>query len=278
MPKQNLRLLSVIIGVFLISMMAATGVSAASFATGVALSAYSDCDSPAGLDISMNTDATVNREGGIVTTGAGNTLMSFDQGSGFANFNGTFAGYNFSSPAWSVPAGTVIGLYAYVGSLPYSAATTIEWFVAYECDTQQIVFSCTGSYGTCPQNAATLFQTGGGPGPSCLSTPDGRLNDSPAVDCAAPVVLYRDSGGIDIYGINPSNSQGILLIEIAPSQYEGSPSETTLLEEVVNTASGQPIQVYQLAGGGIQVNAFYRDGKPYSVSWTPSEGLTHLAW
>lgn len=275
MSKQNLRLLSILIGLVLISLMAATGVSAASFATGVALSAYSDCSSPAGLDISMNTDATVNREGGIVTTGAGNTLMSFDQGSGFANFSGTFTGYNFSSPAWTVPAGTVVGLYAYVGSLPYSAATTIEWFIAYQCDTQQIVFSCVGSYGTCPQNASSIFQTAG---PSCLSTPDGRLNDSPAVDCAAPVVLYRTSDGLDIYGVNPSNSQGILLIRLASSEYQDAPSSTTLLEEVVNTASGQPVQVYLLAGGGIQVNAPYPDGKLYSVAWSPTGGLTHLAW
>lgn len=133
-------------------------------------------------------------------------------------------------------------------------------------------------------NGGTMIYNGlpggfGGAGPSCLSTPDGRLNDSPAVDCAAPVVLYRDSDSFDIYGVNPSNSQGILLIQLAPSQYEGdAPSSTVLLEEVVNPASGQPIQVYQLAGGGIQVNAPYPDGKLYSVAWTPTGGLTHLAW
>jgi len=272
----------------LISLIAATGLLADSFATGVALSNYSDCDSPAGLDISMNTDGTVNREGGIVTTDAGDTLMSFDQSSTFANYNDTYMGYNFASPAWNVPDGTVVGLYAYVGSLPYSPATTIEWFIAYQCDTQEIVYSCFGSYGTCPQSAAAIpveppeeppVQPLAGPGHSCLSNPDGRLNDNPARDCAAPVVLYRNSGGIDIYGINPSNSQGILLIQLVPSQYESdAPSGNTLLDEVVNPATGQPIQVYRLAGGGIQVNAFYPDGKPYSVTWTPSSGLTHLAW
>lgn len=131
-------------------------VFAQSSATGVALSSYSDCTSPAGLDISMATDGTVTREGGIVTTAAGATLMSFDQTTGFQNYTGTFMGYNFASPAWSVPAGTIVGLYAYIGSMPYTSANSIEWFIAYRCDTQEVVYSCYGAYGTCPQSAASI--------------------------------------------------------------------------------------------------------------------------
>ena len=179
MPSKSIfGLLLLLVG----SMLLPAAVFAQSTATGVALSGFSGCVSPAGLDISMNTDASITREGGVVTTGAGTVLMSFDQGSGFANYSGTFTGYNFASPAWSVPAGTIVGLYAYIGSAPYTSANTIEFFVAYRCDTQQVVASCAGAYGSCPNSAASL--TAGG----CLNVQDGRLNNSSAYDCAAPVV------------------------------------------------------------------------------------------
>ncbi len=119
----------------------------------------------------MTTDASPTREGGIVTTQDGTTLMSFDQATGFQNFSGTFSGYNFASPAWSVPAGTIVGLYAYIGQTPYNSTNTIEWFVAYVCDTQQIVSSCYGSYGSCPQSAAGI----GLPGPDLVPLPVGSV-------------------------------------------------------------------------------------------------------
>jgi hypothetical protein len=131
--------------------------SAASLsATGVALSGYSDCDSPAGLDISMVTDASPTRETGKVTTSEGDVLMTFDQATGFQNYNGTFSGYNFSSPPWSVPAGTIVGLYASIGDPSPAPDNTIEWFVSYVCDTGVVVDSCFGDYGTCPQSAETV--------------------------------------------------------------------------------------------------------------------------
>jgi hypothetical protein len=136
-------------------------------AQGVALSGYSDCDSPAGLDITMTNGPVVTTETGLVTDETGATLMSFSQGSGFANFSGTFAGYNFASPAWSVPPGTRVALYASVGVNPPTAADTGEFFVLYRCDTGAVLYSCFGDYGTCPQTAAQVL----GGGPTLLDVP-----------------------------------------------------------------------------------------------------------
>ncbi|MBI5961023.1 MAG: hypothetical protein HY866_19955 [Chloroflexi bacterium] len=177
-------------------------VEAVSFATGVALSSYSDCTSPAGLDLSMSADATPTTEGGIATTEDGTTLMSFEQGTGFASFSGTFTGYNFASPAWSVPAGTIVGLYAYIGQPMASAtsANTIEWFVAYNCSTQQIVASCYGDYGNCPQSAVGLGSspspdaTGASlvPGPDMVPIPDTAVVGAFVV--TTPIYFAPDSG------------------------------------------------------------------------------------
>jgi hypothetical protein len=144
----KLRLV-LVLGCFLV----AGGAFAQATAQGVALSSYSDCDSPAGLDITMNNGPVVTTETGLATDDTGATLMSFSQSTGFANFSGTFFGYNFASPAWSVPAGTRVGLYATIGVIPPTAADTAEWFILYQCDTREVLVSCFGPYGNCPQTA-----------------------------------------------------------------------------------------------------------------------------
>jgi hypothetical protein len=144
-----------------------TGALAQVDAQGVALSAYSDCDSPAGLDITMSNGPVVTTETGLVTDDTGATLMSFSQGTGFANFSGTFVGYNFASPAWSVPPGTLVALYATIGVLPPTAADTGEFFILYQCDTREVLLECFGDYGTCPQTAAEALAGG----PSLLEIP-----------------------------------------------------------------------------------------------------------
>lgn len=127
-------------------------------AQGVALSSFSGCVSPAGLDITMTAGPVVTTETGLVTTDTGATLMSFNQSSGFANFSGTFSGYSFASPAWNVPPGTLVGLYATVGSASPTPANTGEWFVLYRCDTKAVLKSCFGPFGSCPKTAQAALQ------------------------------------------------------------------------------------------------------------------------
>ena len=71
---------------------------------------------------------------------------------GSPNFSGTFAGFQIVfSP--SQPAGTLVASYAYVGETPPSASDTAEFFVFYNCTTREVLLSCYGPYGTCPQTA-----------------------------------------------------------------------------------------------------------------------------
>jgi len=94
---------------------------------------------------------------------------------------------------------------------------------------------------------------------------DGRINDA---DCAAPIAIYE--GSIDVYGINPDTGVGSLAIRISDSDIEkvGISDDTNLqIAEGVNRYTGQPITVYRLTTGEIQVNTAYADGKPYVVAW-----------
>ena len=123
---------------------------AAATAQGVALNVNASC-SNADLDLTLTTVGAV-RESGKATNLAGATLYSFEQATTLGTFSGTFTGYTIS-PFAEQPAGTLIGSYAYVGTTPPSAATTAEFFVYYNCSTRQVLLSCFGPYGTCPQTA-----------------------------------------------------------------------------------------------------------------------------
>ena len=119
-------------------------------AQGVALNTAADCTN-ADLDITL-TSVDAEREFGQTSLLDGTILGSFEQGTGLANFSGTFVGYGMPvSP--DQPPGTTIGSYAYVGTTPPSAATTGEFFIVYQCDTGLVLDSCYGPYGTCPQTA-----------------------------------------------------------------------------------------------------------------------------
>ncbi len=169
MKRSSVMFLSILLTVVSLFVLALP-VFAASEATGVAVSAGSNCNT-ANMDLSMMTDSSVTREGGIVTNAAGEVLMTFDQTTSIlVGFSGTFFGYGMGGWSSSQPAGTVIGLYAWVGTPPYSAANSIEWFIAYVCDTGEVVYSCYGPYGACPQSV-TQINAGGA---SALNCPNPR--------------------------------------------------------------------------------------------------------
>jgi len=124
---------------------------AAATAQGVALNVNAGC-SAADLDLTLTTVGAV-RESGLATNLAGATLYSFEQATTLGTFSGTFTGYTISPLAPVQPPGTLIGSYAYVGTTPPSAATTAEFFIYYNCSTRQVLLSCFGPYGSCPQTA-----------------------------------------------------------------------------------------------------------------------------
>jgi len=126
-------------------------------AQGVALNVNAGCTT-GDLDLTLTT-VGATREFGRATNLAGTTLSEFEQGTtSFGTFSGTFTGFVIgpvgADPPWPPQSpGTLIASYAYVGTTPPTAATTAEFFVYYNCSTRQVLLSCFGPYGTCPQTA-----------------------------------------------------------------------------------------------------------------------------
>ncbi|MEO8395108.1 MAG: hypothetical protein ABI700_19075 [Chloroflexota bacterium] len=121
---------------------------------------------------------------------------------------------------------------------------------------------------------------------ACSNVYDGRLNNSPAIDCAAPVVLYRvqpDENGmgfVDIYGVG--NGQSNLLLHLPSILWEIAPParDKTLLRIVGNPNNGQPIGVYLMLNGEVLIESNYADGKPYVLRYDPDGAVSILpiAW
>ncbi len=126
---------------------------AAATAQGVALAASADCGH-GDLDLTLST-AGANRESWLATNAAGATLAQGEGATGLGNFSGTFGPFRIGLTGFQVtqPANTLIGSYAYVGETPPSASNTAEFFVYYNCTTHQVLYSCFGAYGSCPQTA-----------------------------------------------------------------------------------------------------------------------------
>lgn len=129
---------------------------AAATAQGVALNVNASC-TKADLDLTLTTVGAL-REFGLATNVSGQLTPPFEQATPFlGTFSGTFVDYQIPDPGNPMPPqppNTLIGSYAYVGTTPPTAATTAEFFVLYNCSTRQVVLSCFGPYGTCPQTAA----------------------------------------------------------------------------------------------------------------------------
>ena len=122
----------------------------AATAQGVALNASAGC-SRGDLDLTLTTVAA-NRESWRATNLAGTTLVQAEAATSLSTFTGTFTGFQIVFLAGQ-PANTLIGSYAYVGETPPAAANTAEFFVYYNCTTRQVLLSCFGPYGKCPQTA-----------------------------------------------------------------------------------------------------------------------------
>jgi hypothetical protein len=91
---------------------------------------------------------------------------------------------------------------------------------------------------------------------------DGRENP---YDIAAPVVVYLKDGFVEIYAIDPANSEGVLWKKMGFADYlkfpVSTPAEPGLSGDSPTT--GRNISVYHLEGRKFQVNTFYADGKEY---------------
>src|SRR6185369_10658554 len=123
---------------------------ASAVAQGVALNPAAGC-SNGNLDITLTT-VGAQREGWRATTLAGSTISQGEVPTGLVTFSGTFTGFQIVfSPAQA--SDSLVASYAYVGASPPSANDTAEFFVFYRCSTREVLLSCYGPYGTCPQTA-----------------------------------------------------------------------------------------------------------------------------
>jgi len=120
-------------------------------ARGVVLNAAAGCGD-ASLNITLTTSGAT-REYWHATDLAGAKLAEKEAGTLLTDFTGTFVNFQIGLVALQPP-GTLIGTYAYVGETPPTAASTAEFFIYYNCTTRQVLLSCFGPYGTCPQTAA----------------------------------------------------------------------------------------------------------------------------
>lgn len=131
-------------------------------AEGVALASSASCTYG---DVDLTYTATGVTDASLSFTAADGSVLASYAGAPFrADFSGT---ENVLSDADAPPpAGTVLGVYVWIGSAPPAAATTAEFFVLYRCDTDgndkggsnEVLSTCLGPYGTCPQTAQEALE------------------------------------------------------------------------------------------------------------------------
>jgi hypothetical protein len=167
---------------------------------------------------------------------------------------------------------------------PWSFVIQIDSFVAGSPqDRATATVSCPatiGPYAVTPISSIDISALTGLVGSlasNCIN--DSRLNGGVDVDCAAPVAVYSQDDGFSVYGINPSNSQGVLALLITSGDIDdvGVPDVNTLLAEGTISSTGQSIHIYRLTSGEYQLNTFYADGKPYIIAWDDAGNVRHIA-
>ncbi|MBZ0276584.1 MAG: hypothetical protein K8I60_10585 [Anaerolineae bacterium] len=86
-------------------------------------------------------------------------------------------------------------------------------------------------------------------------------------DLAAPVAVYDYTGFVDVYAVNPETSEGTLIIHYDLADLPQADGELHVLVTAANPFSGQPVGLYLLADGSLQVNTTTEDAKPYIYNW-----------
>lgn len=99
---------------------------------------------------------------------------------------------------------------------------------------------------------------------------DDRINHGTA-DRAAPVAFYCREAGIEVIRIDAVTAQGIEDVRVSTAEIEavGIPEEGSQ-----TLAERDWVIVSRLADGRFQVNAWYADGKPYTVIWQDCDSST----
>ena len=108
----------------------------------VTLDPISDC-TYGRLQIAITTPHSRTREYVRATTSTGVILREAEHSSGpGTSYTGSY-NFPFSS---SVPSGTIVTLYGYMGHTPPSTGNTAEFSISYRCDTLAVLQACAGPY------------------------------------------------------------------------------------------------------------------------------------
>lgn len=136
----------------------------------------------------------------------------------------------------------------------------------------------TGGKGSDYWNFSCERQGGSDAGQPCGAVLDGRLNNRPDLDCGAPVAAYNGDT-LDVFAVNPQTGDGHMLYRVDPDGLAAGAANQVLWQGV-NPYNGSPVIVSLLTTGEVQVNAFYADGKAYTIAWPADapERFYHIAW
>ncbi len=109
-------------------------------------------------------------------------------------------------------------------------------------------------------------------GAPCSAVGDGRINNHPDRDCAAPIAIYpTGDGSFEIWAVDENTGNGSLALPFNDTGVEG------LLDSTTHPFSGRDIQVFILDTGEIQVMTQYANGKNYTVVFSgDGSDLYHL--
>ena len=99
------------------------------------------------------------------------------------------------------------------------------------------------------------------PAPNACRVEDGRANAS---DCAAPVAVYCQDSGFNVFVISTQDGHGSLLTTVSADEIAraGLPKDQNV---VVKAVDG--VVISRLTTGEFQINAVQSDGKPYIYIW-----------
>jgi hypothetical protein len=218
-----------------------------------------------GIDIAYHSSRSFTYAASVVSGPAG--LGGTSTGGVAAGTSSSFhISLTFATIATPAPWSFVVQFDSFVGGHPQDRATA--------------TIACNGAgptYSVTPIGTFDISGSGATFNIPCANVSDGRVNNSPDLDCAAPVAIYQSSG-LDIYGIDPDSSKGDLSLRLSSDDIDkvGVPSVNTLLASGTIAATGQPIHVYRLTSGEYQLDTFYADGKPYSIIWDDEGHLRHV--
>lgn len=95
---------------------------------------------------------------------------------------------------------------------------------------------------------------------------DGRINNRPPRDCAAPVLIYLRGDQIVVLTATQGPDPGVAILE-ASRNTEIPASANAIIAQGTNPLTNAPVVISRLTTGEYQLNTFFPDSSAYIVVW-----------